>query len=146
MSDDSFFDIGKAKVNYKSNNPDVVSVDEKGTVTAKAVGTASIFASVTVNGKTLSASYPLKVLPDLKPASIEVNRKDITGFSPEIKAYSYLLKDGSVIPDVSATSAGNDISVDIVQAKAVPGTAVITLTDNITLEKNSCDVNFGTDR
>jgi hypothetical protein len=77
MSDDSFYNIGNAKVAYKSNNPAVASVDEKGIVTANGVGTASIFAYVTVNGKTLSDSYPLKVMPDLKPASVTINGKNV---------------------------------------------------------------------
>ncbi len=90
MSDDSFYNIKNAKVTYKSNNPAVASVDEKGVVTAKGVGTASIFAYVTVNGKTLSDSYPLKVMPDLKPSAITVNGKKITGFNPDVHSYSYL--------------------------------------------------------
>ncbi len=144
MSDDSFFNIKNAKVQYKSNNPAVASVDDKGMVTAKGVGTASIFAYVTINGKTLSDSYPLKVMPDLKPASITVNGKNVTGFNPAVKAYSYLLKDASRVPTVSATAAGKDISVDVAQANGIPGTAVVTLTDNITVEKNYFNVNFGT--
>jgi beta-glucosidase len=144
MSDDSFFNIKDAKVSYSSNNPSVASVDEKGLATAKGVGTASIFAYVTVNGKTVSDSYPLKVMPDLKPASITVNGKNVTGFSPAVKSYSYLLKTGSGIPTVDATAAGSDVSVDVAQAGGIPGTAVVTLTDNITVEKNFYNINFGT--
>ena len=143
MSDDSFYDIKKAKVTYKSNNPSVASVDENGKVTATGVGTALIFAYVTVNGTTLSNNYPLKVIPDLNPKAISVNGKNINGFNPEVKAYSYLLKNTSKIPVVNASAAGNDITVDIVQAKGVPGTAVINLTDNITLEMNIYYINFG---
>ncbi|MGB8492267.1 MAG: glycoside hydrolase family 3 C-terminal domain-containing protein, partial [Bacteroidales bacterium] len=144
MSDDSFYNIRNAKVTYKSNNPAVASVDDMGKVTAKGVGTASIFAYVTVNGKTLSDSYPLKVMPDLKPASITVNGKNVSGFSPAVKAYSYLLKEASSVPEVKATAAGNDISVSVAQANGVPGTAVVTLTDNVTMEKNYIYINFGT--
>ena len=144
MSDDSFFNIKNAQVNYKSNNPEIASVDDKGMVTAKGVGTATIFAYVTVNGKTLSNSYPLKVMPDLKPAAITVNGKNITGFNPAVKAYSYLLTDAATVPVVSATAAGANVSVDVAQAKGVPGNAIVTLTDNITVEKNIYIVNFGT--
>ncbi|MBG0857909.1 MAG: glycoside hydrolase family 3 C-terminal domain-containing protein [Bacteroidales bacterium] len=143
MSDDSFYNIKNAKVTYKSNNPAVASVDEKGLVTAKGVGTASIFAYITVNGKTVSDSYPLKIMPDLKPASISVNGKNVSGFNPAVKAYSYLLKAGSGVPAVSAAAAGTDISVNVEQAKGVPGTAVVILTDNITLENNYYNINFG---
>ena len=144
MSDDSFFDLKNAKVTYRSNNPAVVSVDENGTVTARGVGTASIFAYVTVNGKTLSDSYPLKVMPNLRPAGVTVNGKRIKGFNPEIKSYSYLLKNASDVPVVGADAAGQDISVKVKQAECVPGTAAVTLTDNITLEDNSYFINFGT--
>ena len=143
MSDDSFYNIGDAKVTYKSNNPAVASVDEKGIVTANGVGTVSIFAYVTVNGKTLSDSYPLKIMPDLKPATITVNGKNVKGFNPAVKTYSYLLKDASGIPNVNASAAGSDITVSVDQASGVPGTAIATLTDNITVEKKHYYINFG---
>ena len=143
MSDDSFYDIKDAKVIYKSNNSSVVTVDEEGRVTAAGVGTALIFAYVTVDGHTLSDSYPLKVMPDLNPGSITVNGKKIKGFDRKIRAYSFLLKSNSRPPVVKATAQGKNITVDITQAKGVPGTAVIELIDNITLEKNIYYINFG---
>jgi len=142
MSDDSFYDIKKAKVSYKSNNPLVASVDEHGKVTANGVGIALIFANVTVNGKTVSNSYPLKVMPDLSPKSITVDGKNIEGFNKEVKAYSYLLKNNSKIPLVKASAMVSDVTVDIAQAKGVPGTAVINFIDNITLENNTYCLNF----
>jgi beta-glucosidase-like glycosyl hydrolase len=144
MSDDSFFNIKNAQVNYKSNNPEIVSVDDKGTVTAKGVGTATIFAYVTVNGKTISNSYALKVMPDLRPAALTINGKNVTGFTPSVKAYSVLLTDAATVPVVNATAAGANVSVDVAQAKGVPGNAIVTLTDNVTVEKNIYIVNFGT--
>lgn len=144
MSDDSFFNIKNEQITYKSNNPEVASVDNKGMVTAKGVGTVSIIASVTVNGKTLLNSYPLKVMPDLKPSAISVGGKNVTGFNPSIKAYSYLLPEAATAPVVAATPAGTNVSVDVAQANGVPGTATVTLTDNVTVEKNSFMVNFGT--
>jgi beta-glucosidase len=143
MSDDSFYNIKNAQVIYKSTNTAVASVDEKGLVTAKGVGTALIFAEVTVNGKTVTNSYPLKVMPDLNPASITVNGKNIPGLVPEVKGYSYLLASGATAPTVGATAAGTNVSVDVAQAKGVPGNATVTLTDNITIEKNLYLVNFG---
>jgi beta-glucosidase len=142
LSDDSFIDISKAKVTYKSNNPSVASVDGNGKVTAQSIGTALIFASVSVNGKTVSNSYPLKVMPDLSPKAIAVNGKKIKGLESEIKTYSYLLENAKKVPVVSAAATGNDISVNVTQANAIPGTAVVTLTDNITLENNVYYINF----
>ena len=143
MSDDSFFNIKDAKVTYKSNNPAVVSVDEKGTVTAKGVGAATISAYVTISGKTVSGSYPLKVMPDITPSAITVNGKNITGFSPAVKAYSYLLASATTVPSVAANATAANVSVDVAQATGVPGTATVVLTDNITIEKNIYLVNFG---
>jgi beta-glucosidase len=142
MSDDSFYDIKKAKVTYKSNNPLVASVDENGKATATGVGAALIFAYVTLNGTTVSNSYPLKVMPDLSPKSITVDGKNIEGFDTKVKAYSYLLKSNSKIPVVKASALNSDITAEVEQAKGVPGTTVIRFIDNITLEKNIYYLNF----
>ena len=142
LSDDSFIDISKAEVTYKSNNPAVAGVDRKGKVTARKIGTALIFAQVTVNGKTISNSYAVKVMPDLSPKVIAVNSRNIKDLRSEVKTYSYLLKNAKKVPEVSAAAAGNDISVHVDQANAVPGTAVVTLTDNMTLEQNVYYINF----
>ncbi|WP_297099902.1 glycoside hydrolase family 3 C-terminal domain-containing protein [uncultured Draconibacterium sp.] len=142
MSDDSFYDISKAEIEYKSNNPAVVSVDENGKITATGVGVASVFAYVTVDGVTESSSFPVKVMPDLNPKSILVNGKPIESFDKEVKAYSYLLKDKTKVPELKATAAGNGITVDIQQAKQIPGTAVVKFIDNITLETNTYYFNF----
>ena len=142
MSDDSFYDLSKAKVTFKSNNPLVVSVDENGKVTATGVGAATVFANVTIDGTTVSNGYPLKVMPDLTPKSITVNGKSIVGFNKDVNAYSYLLKNNSKTPVVTASALSKGITVDIEQAKGVPGTAVVMFIDDITLEKNIYYLNF----
>ncbi len=142
LSDDSFIDISKANVTYSSNNLSVATVDKNGKVTAAGVGIALISANVTVNEQTVTGSYPVKVMPDLSPASINVNGKNISGFNKNVNAYSYLLKKDSKIPVVETSAISNDIDVDIVQVKSIPGTAVISFVDNITLEKNIYYINF----
>ncbi len=142
MSDDSFYDLAQAKVTYRSNNPSVVSVDQNGNVKATGVGAASIFADVTIDGKTVSNNYPLKVMPDLTPQSITVDGKAIKGFDKDVKAYSYLLNSNATIPMVKASALGGTVTVDIEQAQAVPGTAVIKFVDNVTLETNTYYINF----
>jgi len=145
MSDDSFYDITKAELTYKSNNPAVASVDKKGVVTPKGVGVASISAYVTIEGKTLSDSYPVKIMPNLKLSGISVDNRNIRGFNPDVHGYSYLYtQSSSKAPVVKATPAGTDITVETLQAKSIPGTAVISLTDNITIEKDEYAVSFGT--
>lgn len=143
MSDDSFYDIKKAEVSYMSNNPAVANVDENGKVTATGVGTATIYAYVTVNGKTVSSGYPLKVMPDLAPSAVSVNGKNIKDFSPENKAYSYLLKGTSEVPAVKAEATAKNVSVSVKQAADIPGTAAVTLRDNITMSENDYLINFG---
>ncbi len=106
------------------------------------MGVASVFAYVTIDGTTVSNSYPIKVMPDLNPKSITVNGKKIRGFDKDVKAYSYLLKSNSKIPVVKADALGSGITVEIEQAKAIPGTATIQLIDDITLEKNVYYLNY----
>ncbi|HNZ71961.1 MAG TPA: fibronectin type III-like domain-contianing protein, partial [Prolixibacteraceae bacterium] len=142
LTDDSFIDLAKAKVTYKSNNPVVASVDAAGKVTALRPGVATIFAEVSYNGTTASDNYSIKVMPDLTPASIKVNGKPVIGFNASTKAYSYLLKAGSKLPVVEAKALSSDIAVNIEQAKKIPGTAVVTYIDNNTFEKNTYYINF----
>ncbi len=142
MSDDSFYDLSKAKVIYKSNNSSVATVDANGKVTATGVGVAMISAHVTIDGTTVSSSYPIKVMPDLSPKSITVNGKGIKGFNKETKAYSYLLGSKSKVPVVKASAIDPNIAVDIEQAKEIPGTAIVKMIDNITLETNTYYLNF----
>ncbi|MBN2812954.1 MAG: glycoside hydrolase family 3 C-terminal domain-containing protein, partial [Bacteroidales bacterium] len=142
LTDDSFYDITKAKVVYKSNNTAVATVDANGKVTAIGPGTASLFAEVTVDGKTLSNSVPVKVMPDLSPKSIKVNGKDIAGFNMGTKAYSFLLKKNSKLPVITASALNSDIAVEIEQAKGIPGTAIVRFIDNITCETNTYYLNF----
>ncbi|HLN75089.1 MAG TPA: hypothetical protein VK205_17485, partial [Prolixibacteraceae bacterium] len=55
---------------------------------------------------------------------------------------SYLLSSKSKIPVVKASAIGNNVTVDIEQAKTIPGTTVVQFIDNITLEKNTYYLNF----
>jgi beta-glucosidase len=144
MTDDSFSDISKAKVAYSTNNSAVATVDGKGVITAKGVGVATVIASVTIGDKTESGSFPVKIMPNLSPASITVNNKNITGFDPAETSYSFILPSApSQAPVVKVTPADPAVDVEIIQAKGVPGTASITLTDYITVDKKEYSVNFG---
>lgn len=142
LSDDSFIDLSKEKVTYKSSDQTVASVDNSGKVTAKSPGSALITATVLYNGKAVSNSYPFKVMPNLNPTSITVNGKEIDGFEKGVKAYSYLLEDKSNIPQVKAAAVSNITSVEIQQAKRIPGTAVVKLVDEVTMEENIYYLNF----
>ncbi|MDR0954925.1 MAG: glycoside hydrolase family 3 C-terminal domain-containing protein [Rikenellaceae bacterium] len=145
MTDDTFYDIARAKVVYTSNNPAVASVDANGLVTAKGSGVATISAHVTINGKTVSGSFPIKVMPELNAASITVGGKKIPAFDPNTLQYSYLLRSASgSAPVVAATATDPSIRMEVVQAKGVPGTAWVTLFDGNTYQEKQYAINFGT--
>ncbi len=144
MTDDSFYDISKAKVVYVSNNPSVATVDANGLVTAVGTGVATITTHVTIDGKTESDDYAIKVMPNLKPSTITLDGNEIKGFDPSVSGYSYLMKEASSkAPVVGVEAVDPNIEVEIDQAKGVPGTAKITLTDNITVDAKKYSVNFG---
>ena len=142
LSDDSFIDLDEAEISYKSNNSRVATVDKSGKVTTHNPGIASIFAYVTYDGVTKSDSYPVKMMPDLSPETVAVNGQSIQGFNPETKAYSYLLENTSRVPQITASAVNEGVAVEIEQAEAIPGTAVINFIDYNTYQKNTYYVNF----
>tara|TARA_R110000868_G_scaffold235273_9_gene489190 strand:+ start:53808 stop:57614 length:3807 start_codon:yes stop_codon:yes gene_type:complete len=142
LTDDSFIDLAKAQVTYKSNDQRVATVDSDGQVTAHNPGVANIIATVSYNGSTAKGSYPIKVMPNLTPKTIEVSGKTIQGFNADNRSYSYLLDKSGKAPQVTATAVDKNIAVDIEQAQGVPGTAVIHFVDYNTFEKNTYYVHF----
>jgi hypothetical protein len=145
MSDDRLVDVANTQIIFKSNNPAVASVDEKGLVTAKSPGVATITASVTIDGKSVTDGYPVKVIPEPKLSKITVNGTEIAGFNPDIHAYSYIIAGESAkIPQVQSIAQTADITAQVAQVTELPGTAVITTTDKSTGESGRYLVNFGT--
>ena len=143
MTDDSFYDISKAEVVYTTNNPTVAVVDEKGLVTAKGTGVATVTTAVTINGKTVSDDFPVKVMPDLNLASVTINNKPVKGFNPKTVQYSYLLSSASKSPVIKATPVDPNIIAEVIQPKTIPGTATITLIDPITNDHKEYVLSFG---
>lgn len=144
MTDDSFYNIENAEVVYISNNPDVVTVNESGLISAQRSGVATVTAKVTVDGVTKSGSFPMKVMPNLLAASMKVNNKSVRDFNPEVFQYSYLMKKpSSKAPEVLVTSADPNVVVESAPASGIPGTASISLVDYITYDKKEYMVNFG---
>lgn len=70
MSDDSFYPAAKAKVEWYSNNTSVATVSADGTIQAVTEGVATIFCKVTVNGKSVTHSFAIKVM---KPVVAETS-------------------------------------------------------------------------
>ncbi|WP_044117983.1 glycoside hydrolase family 3 C-terminal domain-containing protein [Alkaliflexus imshenetskii] len=142
LSDDSFIDNKESTVEYKSNNPAVVSVDAFGRIKALKPGVATVFVNVTYKGKTVTDSFPIKVMPNLAPAAIRINGKSIKGFNANTKAYSYLMKSNAKVPVIQASAVSKDVTVEITQATSIPGTAIVNFVDYNTFEKNTFYINF----
>lgn len=75
MTDDSFYPASKAKVEWYSNNTSVATVSADGTIQAVTEGVATIFCKVTVNGKSVTHSFAIKVM---KPVVAETSYR-LTG-------------------------------------------------------------------
>ncbi len=141
MNDDSFYDPARASAVWTSNNPDVVSVSADGTLKAVSMGVATVTCAVTVEGRTVSDTFAVKVMPDLSLASLKVDGKPVRlGDASQV---SYLRKVGKA-PRVEAVAADPAIAVEVRQAPAVPGTAVVKLSDRQTGDSRTVTVNFGT--
>ncbi|MBQ0044943.1 MAG: glycoside hydrolase family 3 C-terminal domain-containing protein [Bacteroidales bacterium] len=141
LTDDSFTDITKAKVRYISSNPNVASVDANGLVTAKSMGVATITAKVTVDGKTVSGSYAIKVNPELALATLTVDGKSI--LKSGMNQYSIVRKASAKAPVVKATAKDSKLEVVVKQADEVPGTAIVKVIDNVTCDESEYAVCFG---
>ena len=139
MNDDSFYDGAKAV--WTSNNPSVVTVAADGTVKAVSMGIATVTCAVTIDGKTVEDSFAVKVMPNLELASLKVDGKPVK--MGDSNQFSYIRKAGKA-PKVEAVAADPAIEMNVKQAEAVPGTAVVTLFDRETGDSRKFTVNFGT--
>ena len=141
LNDDSFINLADAKVEYSSNNPSVVAVGKDGKLTAGRMGVATITAKVTYKGTVASGSFALKVMPELSLSSLKVGGKSVLKAGTD--QYSIVSKAGAA-PVVAATATDPSLAVVVEQAKAVPGTALVSVIDNVTGDKAEYAVNFGT--
>lgn len=141
MTDDTFYDLSKAQVKWTSNNSSVIAIDEKGVMTAKSMGVATITCEVTINGRTASDTFAVKVMPDLSLASLTIDGKPVklTGATQ----YSFVRKAGNA-PAVAAKASSSAVRVVVEQAEAVPGTAVVKVLDDVTGDSAEYLVAFGT--
>lgn len=141
LDDDSFLDISKATVTYTSSNPAVVSVDENGALTALASGIASVTVNVSYNGKTVSDTYSVRVTGELGLSQLKAGGKSI--LKKGQTQYSVVAKASAKAPVVSAVASKPSLKVDITQAKAVPGTAVVRVYDAVTGDNEEYMINYG---
>ena len=142
LNNDSFIDIRDTQISYRTNNDSVVTVSPDGKVKAAGQGVATVYADVTWNGKTVSSSFSVKVMPDLSLAGLKIDGKSY--FKAGTTQYSVIRKASAKAPTVTATAKDPALRVEIEQASAVPGTAVIRIIDDITADQKTYLVNFGT--
>lgn len=129
LKDDTLLEMGAKdlKVEFSSNKPEIASVDAAGKVTGKAAGTATITVKASYkNGDVKETSFPVAVKATVKATNLTVNGTKVADFDADTTTYNVTVKNGSV-PTVAATAA-SDVTVKVEQAKAVPGTATVTLT------------------
>ena len=138
MNDDSFYEGAKAV--WTSNNPSVLTVSADGTVKAVSMGVATVTCAVTIDGRTVEDTFPVKVMPNLGLASLKVGGKAVK--LGDAASMSWLGKAGKA-PKVEAVAADPAIAVNVKQADAIPGTAVVTLCDRETGDSRTFTVNFG---
>jgi len=141
MTDDTFYDQSKASVVWSSNNTSVISIDAEGNMKAVGRGVATITCKVTIDGRTVSDNFAVKVLPDLGISTLKVGGKSVRlGAS---KQYSFVGKMGSKVPAVSAAASDPSMKVVIKQGDVYPSSAVIDIIDEVTGDCNEYIVSFG---
>lgn len=140
LNNDSFLNVKDTQVSYRTNNAAVVTVGADGKLKAVGQGVATVYADVTWNGKTVTSSFSVKVMPDLSLATLKVAGK---AYKTGANQFSVVRKASSKAPVVTATAKDPALRVVVEQAKAVPGTAVVSVIDDVTADKAVYLVNFG---
>lgn len=140
LNNDSFLNVKDTQVSYRTNNAAVVTVGADGKLKAVGQGVATVYADVTWNGKTVTSSFSVKVMPDLSLATLKVAGK---AYKTGANQFSVIRKASAKAPAVTATAKDPALRVVIEQAAAVPGTAVVSVIDDVTADKAVYLVNFG---
>ncbi|GAB4234653.1 MAG: hypothetical protein Kow00109_07710 [Acidobacteriota bacterium] len=144
LSNLRLLDPAETVVRFRTNRPEVATVDASGVVTAHGPGVATITAEVTYGGRTLTDTWPVKVQPDLALAELKVAGRRPAEFAPERRGYSFLVPAGAAVPAVEAQARDPQVQVTVEAAERVPGTTVITVVDPRTGQSERYVVAFGT--
>ena len=127
---------------YSSNRPDVVAVDGD-VITTVAPGVATITATATYNGVTVSTDFVVYVESTPYLEDITVDGASIPEFRNNQLNYSYAV-DGASIPTVGYEASNADLTVQVTQAAAIPGVATIDVSNTRTGEQVQYRIGFGT--
>ena len=85
-------------------------------------------ATVTVSNELETLTYTINFTIDLTLRDLMVNGTQVSGFSPTKYTYDIKVPSGSDIPQVTAEPNDPNAVVEITQASAIPGVAIITVT------------------
>ena len=131
---------------YESNRPSVVSVegDEIKTV---GPGVATITATATYNGETVSTDFVVYVVSSPYLDNITVDGEPIEGFVKDKLNYSIMLPAGTTtIPVIEPVSENEDLEITVVQEiQSIPGIKIISSRNKLTDEVAIYQVGVGSE-
>jgi len=105
------------------------AINPSATVTIEQAAGVPGQATIKVRAGYEEAIYTVSVSYDMSLSSISVNGKPLSTFDPARYSYGLVVPDElTAVPQVSATPADPGIPVEIIQATAIPGQAIINLT------------------
>lgn len=119
------------RLNYTSSNPEIVSVDENGIITAKKIGQANITVSFKGNERYLANSTTVLVTVSLIPTSIEASNSASVNLTEET-ALDYVFSH----PEAGLVKFDYDLNVISVEDGKIKGESVGTTTLTIKFEGN----------
>ncbi|MGL4992245.1 MAG: endo-alpha-N-acetylgalactosaminidase family protein [Sarcina sp.] len=154
LEDGTVADLAGASVKYTSSNPEVITVDGEGVVTAVKGGSATVKAEVTLDGKTVTSNeitMTVSEKPEVKPSKVgnlsaaetTHNKVKLTWTEPEnAKVLGYTIyKDGKVF----ATTDTTEIVVDGLKENTLYGFKVVANGAN-NLNSSAASLNVRTEK
>ena len=129
---------------YKSNRPGVVSVDDNGVIRTVGPGVATITATATYNGETVSTDFVVYVVSSPYLDDITINGDSIPNFKKDSFTYSIEVPVDAEVPEIVPVSSNEDLDIFIDQEiEAIPGIKVIRCVNRVTGEVATYRVGVG---
>lgn len=117
---------------YSSNRPSVVSVTD-GVIRTENPGVATITATATYNGVSVSTDFVVYVVSPNYIDMINVDGKPLPGFQKNITNYSIEVPAGTTdIPNIVPVNTNEDVDVAYIPPVSIPGIAEIVTINKIT--------------
>ncbi|RAV07526.1 Ig-like domain-containing protein, partial [Paenibacillus contaminans] len=121
LSNDAAADLTVASIVYESSAPSVMSVDQNGVVNALQLGSATIKATVTMNGVVKEGSIDLRVISALDRIEMSLDQESIyVGGQAKATLLAYATDDTSFdLEGIPVTFTSSDPSVATVDSNGV---------------------------